>query len=86
MTPRCSEHHSNIETTERPFQNVDMLTHVWTVSAVTLREVGGDPEELRALQTVMESDENFALRITRHPPGLAEDGVRRDWRGPSLAL
>jgi hypothetical protein len=56
------------------------------LSAVTLREVGGDPEELRALQTVMESDENFALRITSHPPGLAEDGVGRDWRGPSLAL
>ena len=56
------------------------------LSAVTLREVGGDPEELRALQTVMESDEDFALRITGHPPGRAEDGVRRDWRGPSLAL
>jgi hypothetical protein len=31
---------------------------------VTLREVVGDPEELRALQRVMESDEDFALRVT----------------------
>jgi len=59
------------------------------LSAVTLREVGGDPEELRALQTVMERDEHFALRITRHPPGLAEDGFAetgqvRPWRNDKL--
>jgi ribosomal protein S18 acetylase RimI-like enzyme len=40
-------------------------------AAVTLREVAGDPEELRALQRVMESDEDFALRVTGHPPGPA---------------
>jgi ribosomal protein S18 acetylase RimI-like enzyme len=39
---------------------------------VTLREVAGDPEELRALQRVMESDEGFALRVTGHPPGPAD--------------
>jgi ribosomal protein S18 acetylase RimI-like enzyme len=41
-------------------------------AAVTLREVVGDPEELRALQRVMESDEGFALRVTGHPPGPAD--------------
>ena len=40
---------------------------------VTLREVAGDPEELAALQRVMESDEEFALRVTGHPPGPADD-------------
>jgi ribosomal protein S18 acetylase RimI-like enzyme len=40
--------------------------------AVTLREVAGDAEELRALQRVMESDEGFALRVTGHPPGPAD--------------
>jgi uncharacterized protein len=40
--------------------------------AVTLREVTGDPEELRSLQRVMESDEGFALRVTGHPPGPAD--------------
>jgi uncharacterized protein len=40
--------------------------------AVTLREVAGDPEELAALQRVMESDEGFALRVTGHPPGPAD--------------
>jgi ribosomal protein S18 acetylase RimI-like enzyme len=39
---------------------------------VTLREVTGDPEELAALQRVMESDEDYALRITGHPPGPAD--------------
>jgi ribosomal protein S18 acetylase RimI-like enzyme len=42
------------------------------LSAVTLREVVGDPEELRGLQAVMESDEGFALRVTGHPPGPAD--------------
>jgi ribosomal protein S18 acetylase RimI-like enzyme len=41
-------------------------------STVTLREVVGDPEELRALQRVMQSDEDFALRVTGHPPGPAD--------------
>jgi GNAT superfamily N-acetyltransferase len=40
--------------------------------AVTLREVTGDPDELAALQRVMESDEEFALRVTGHPPGPAD--------------
>jgi hypothetical protein len=40
--------------------------------AVTLREVTGEPEEPRALQRVMESDEDFALRVTGHPPGPAD--------------
>jgi uncharacterized protein len=39
---------------------------------VTLREVTGDPEELAALQRVMESDEDYALRVTGHPPGPAD--------------
>ena len=39
---------------------------------VTLREVAGDPDELRALQRVVESDEGFALRVTGHPPGPAD--------------
>jgi hypothetical protein len=39
---------------------------------VTLREVTGDPEELAALQRVLESDEEFALRVTGHPPGPAD--------------
>jgi ribosomal protein S18 acetylase RimI-like enzyme len=39
---------------------------------VTLREVTGDPEELRALQRVMESDEGYFLRVTGHPPGPAD--------------
>ena len=30
---------------------------------VSLREVTGDPEELAALQRIMESDEGFALRV-----------------------
>jgi hypothetical protein len=38
------------------------------VPEVILREVVGDPEELAALQRVMESDEGFALRVTGHPP------------------
>jgi hypothetical protein len=42
------------------------------LSAVTLREVVGDPEELRGLQAVMESDEGFALRVTGHPRGPAD--------------
>ena len=33
---------------------------------VTLRQVTGDPEELAALQRVMESDEDYALRVTGH--------------------
>jgi ribosomal protein S18 acetylase RimI-like enzyme len=41
-------------------------------SAVALHEVVGDPEELAALQRVMESDEAFALRVTGHPPGPAD--------------
>jgi hypothetical protein len=40
---------------------------------VTLREVAGDPEELAALQRIMESDEDFALRVTGHP-------LARRWR------
>ena len=39
---------------------------------VTLREVAGDPEELAALQRIMESDEDFAVRVTGHPPGPAD--------------
>ena len=39
---------------------------------VTLREVTGDPEELAALQRIMESDEGFAVRVTGHPPGPAD--------------
>jgi ribosomal protein S18 acetylase RimI-like enzyme len=39
---------------------------------VTLHEVVGDPEELAALQRVMESDEDYALRVTGHPPGPAD--------------
>jgi ribosomal protein S18 acetylase RimI-like enzyme len=39
---------------------------------VTLREVMGDPEELAALQRIFESDEDFALRVTGHPPGPAD--------------
>jgi ribosomal protein S18 acetylase RimI-like enzyme len=39
---------------------------------VTLREVAGDPEELAALQRVMESDEDYFLRVTGHPPGPAD--------------
>jgi uncharacterized protein len=39
---------------------------------VTLREVTGDPEELAALQRILESDEDFALRVTGHPPGPAD--------------
>jgi ribosomal protein S18 acetylase RimI-like enzyme len=42
------------------------------LSAVILREVVGDTQELRALQRVMESDEDFALRVTGHPPGPAD--------------
>jgi ribosomal protein S18 acetylase RimI-like enzyme len=50
-----------------------MLLHMsGQLSAVTLREVVGDPEELGALQRVMESDEDFALRVTGHPPGPAD--------------
>ena len=39
---------------------------------VTLREVAGDPEELAALQRIFESDEDFAVRVTGHPPGPAD--------------
>jgi ribosomal protein S18 acetylase RimI-like enzyme len=39
---------------------------------VTLREVTGDPEELAALQRVIASDEDYALRVTGHPPGPAD--------------
>ena len=39
---------------------------------VTLREVTGEPEELAALQRIFESDEDFALRVTGHPPGPAD--------------
>ena len=39
---------------------------------VTLREVTGDPEELAALQRIFERDEDFALRVTGHPPGPAD--------------
>jgi ribosomal protein S18 acetylase RimI-like enzyme len=39
---------------------------------VTLREVAGDPEELAALQRVMESDEDYFLRVAGHPPGPAD--------------
>jgi ribosomal protein S18 acetylase RimI-like enzyme len=39
---------------------------------VTLREVTGDPEELAALQRIMESDEELALWVTGHPPGPAD--------------
>jgi uncharacterized protein len=39
---------------------------------VTLREVAGDPEEVAALQRIMERDEGFALRVTGHPPGPAD--------------
>jgi hypothetical protein len=42
------------------------------LSAVTLREVSGDAEELRALQAVSESDEDFALQVTGHPSGSAD--------------
>jgi hypothetical protein len=41
-------------------------------AAVVLREVTGDPEELRALQRVMENDEDYFLRVTGHPPGPAD--------------
>jgi ribosomal protein S18 acetylase RimI-like enzyme len=39
---------------------------------VTLREVAGDREELAALQRVAESDEDYFLRVTGHPPGPAD--------------
>jgi GNAT superfamily N-acetyltransferase len=39
---------------------------------VTLREVTGDPEEVAALQRIFESNEDFALRVTGHPPGPAD--------------
>jgi uncharacterized protein len=39
---------------------------------VTLREVAGDPEELATLQRIFESDEDFAVRVTGHPPGPAD--------------
>jgi hypothetical protein len=39
---------------------------------VILREVAGDPEELAALQRVVESDEDYARRVTGHPPGPAD--------------
>jgi ribosomal protein S18 acetylase RimI-like enzyme len=60
---------------------------------VTLREVTGDPEELAALQRVMESDEEFALRVTGHPPGPADaqstlmlvpEGSSPDDKGPGV--
>jgi ribosomal protein S18 acetylase RimI-like enzyme len=40
--------------------------------AVALREVTGDPEEVAALQRILESDEDFSLRVTGHPPGPAD--------------
>ncbi len=40
--------------------------------AVTLREVSGEPEELAAMQRVIESDEDFALRVSGHPPAPAD--------------
>jgi ribosomal protein S18 acetylase RimI-like enzyme len=50
-----------------------MLIHMpGQPAAVALREVAGDPEELRALQRVIESDEDYALRVTGHPPGPAD--------------
>jgi ribosomal protein S18 acetylase RimI-like enzyme len=50
-----------------------MLVHMpGQPPSVALREVGGDPEELRALQRIMESDVGFALRVTGHPPGPAD--------------
>ena len=39
---------------------------------VGLREVTGDAEELAALQRIFESDEDFAVRVTGHPPGPAD--------------
>jgi ribosomal protein S18 acetylase RimI-like enzyme len=39
---------------------------------VTLREVAADREELAALQRVIESDEDYFLRVTGHPPGPAD--------------
>jgi uncharacterized protein len=39
---------------------------------VTLRELAGDPEQVAALQRMMERDEGFALRVTGHPPGPAD--------------
>jgi hypothetical protein len=39
---------------------------------VTLREVTGDPGEVAALQRIMESDEDYALRVTGHRPGPAD--------------
>jgi hypothetical protein len=39
---------------------------------VTLRQVTGYPEELAALQRVIESDEDYAQRVTGHPPGPAD--------------
>jgi ribosomal protein S18 acetylase RimI-like enzyme len=56
-----------------PIDQADMLVDMaGQPPSVTLREVVGDPEELRALQRVMESDEGFALRVTGHPPGPAD--------------
>jgi ribosomal protein S18 acetylase RimI-like enzyme len=58
---------------------------------VTLREVAGGPDELRALQRVMESDEGYFLRVTGHPPGPADaqstlmfvpEGVSPDDKAP----
>ena len=51
---------------------------------VTLREVTGDPEELAALQRVMESDEEFALRVTGHPPGPADAQIDRPRQGQGI--
>ena len=39
---------------------------------VTLRAVAADREELAALQRVIESDEDYFLRVTGHPPGPAD--------------
>jgi hypothetical protein len=49
---------------------------------VTLREVTGDPEELAALQRIMESDEGFTPRVTGHPSGPGGWPGRTRLRGP----
>jgi hypothetical protein len=47
---------------------VDMLVRMAErLPTVTLREVAGDAEELAALQRVMESDEDYALRSPATP-------------------
>jgi ribosomal protein S18 acetylase RimI-like enzyme len=39
---------------------------------LALRAATGDPDELAALQRIFESNEEFALRVTGHPPGPAD--------------